>query len=775
MTSSAPDPFEPASALERLAGTGTGGLIHVETIPGRPADLRDWPDWVDPQVEAAVRGSGVTSLWSHQRRAADLVHSGEDVVLCTGTASGKSLGYQLPMLSAVSAGADAPTGRGATALYLAPTKALAADQEARIRSWAIPTVRAAVLDGDTPRDERRWIRDHAGLILSNPDLLHHTLLPTHERWASFFRSLQVVVVDECHQYRGVFGTHVALVLRRLRRVAARYGSDPVFVLASATIASPAGHASALVGRPVTAVTDDGSPRQELTFGLWRPGMIDTPQGEVQRGAIAETADLMTRLVDDGVQTLAFAKSRVGVERVADSVRHHVTEPTTQIAAYRGGYLPEERRAIERDLRTGRLRGVAATNALELGIDVSGLDAVIVAGWPGTTASLWQQVGRAGRSGRRSLALFVAADDPLDTYLVNHPESLFGRPVEPSVINPENPHVLAPHLAAAAYELALTPDDVEYFGESLPQLADTLARARILRSRPRGWFWDRDDRPGDHLNLRGNLGTPVAIVEKRSGAVLGTVDGDRAETTVHTGAVYVHQGKTYVVTNYDVEAALAEVTPGDPGWTTWATSDSQFEIAQVEAGGRHGDLEWHYGQIVVHKQVTGFLRRLPGGEVIGQHPLDFPVHTLRTRGTWWTLPADVLAAAGVDEPSLPGALHAAEHAAIGLLSFVAQSDRWDVGGVSTALHQDTGLPTVVVYDGFPGGAGIAHSGFRQPARWIEATLDAVRNCRCRSGCPACIQSPKCGNGNEPLDKDAAIKVLGLVRDYLRPPVRPAIEP
>lgn len=268
---------------------------------------------------------------------------------------------------------------------------------------------------------------------------------------------------------------------------------------------------------------------------------------------------------------------------------------------------------------------------------------------------------------------------------------------------------------------------------------------------------------------------MAIVEKRSGAVLGTVDGDRAETTVHTGAVYVHQGKTYVVTNYDVEAALAEVTPGDPGWTTWATSDSQFEIAQVEAGGRHADLEWHYGQIVVHKQVTGFLRRLPGGEVIGQHPLDFPVHTLRTRGTWWTLPADVLAAAGVDEPSLPGALHAAEHAAIGLLSFVAQSDRWDVGGVSTALHQDTGLPTVVVYDGFPGGAGIAHSGFRQPARWIEATLDAVRNCRCRSGCPACIQSPKCGNGNEPLDKDGAIKVLGLVRDYLRPPVRPAIEP
>lgn len=762
-------------ALQTLDGKGTGQLVHVERIAGRAARECDWPDWVDPSVEAAIRGSGITTLWAHQREAADLVHNGVDTVVSTGTASGKSLGYQLPMLSAVSAGAAAATGRGATALYLAPTKALAADQEARIRAWAIPTVRAALFDGDTPQDERRWIRDHAGLILSNPDLLHHTLLPTHERWASFFRALQVVVVDECHQYRGVFGTHVALVLRRLRRVAARYGADPVFVLASATIASPAEHASALVGRPVRAVAQDGSPRRDLTFGLWRPGMIDTPQGQVQRGAIAETADLMTALVDQGVQTLAFARSRVGVERVADTVRHHVTEPTTQVAAYRGGYLPEERRALERDLRTGRLRGVAATNALELGIDVSGLDAVLLAGWPGTTASLWQQVGRAGRSGRESLAVFVAADDPLDSYLVNHPQTLFGRPVEPAVINPQNPHVLAPHLAAAAYELALTPDDVSYFGDGMPALADTLATAKILRRRPRGWFWDRDDRPGDHLNLRGDLGEPVAIVETRSGRVLGTVDGGRAETTVHTGAVYVHQGRSHVVTSLDVENAVAEVVVGDPGWTTWATSTSEFEIARVDQRVEAQGLQWCAGQIVVRQQVTGFLRRLPSGEVIGQHPLDFPVHTLRTRGTWWTLPPSILSAAGLDDARLPGALHAAEHAAIGLLSYVAQSDRWDVGGVSTALHPDTGLPTVVVYDGLPGGAGIAERGFADGRRWISATLDAIRGCRCRKGCPACVQSPKCGNGNEPLDKQGAIIVLQLVLDRLTtPPALPGSE-
>lgn len=348
--------FDPATALARLAGAGTGGLVHVEHIPGRDAVRADWPDWVDPQVEAAIRGSGITSLWEHQRRTVDLVRNGQDVVLCTGTASGKSLGYQLPMLSTVSEGSSAPTGRGATALYLAPTKALAADQEARIRQWAIPTVRAALLDGDTPFDERRWIRDHAALILTNPDLVHHTLLPTHERWASFFRALELVVVDECHQYRGVFGTHVALVLRRLRRVAARYGADPTFVLASATVASPEVHASALIGRPVTAVTEDASPRRAMTFGLWRPGMVDSPEGAVQRSAIAETADLMSRLVESGVQTLAFAKSRTGVERVADTVRHRLGDRGLAVAAYRGGYLPEDRRELERDLRTGKRAG-----------------------------------------------------------------------------------------------------------------------------------------------------------------------------------------------------------------------------------------------------------------------------------------------------------------------------------------------------------------------------------------------------------------------------------
>jgi DEAD/DEAH box helicase domain-containing protein len=392
-------------------------------------------------VYAACAGAGITSLWSHQREAADLARAGRHVVMSTGTASGKSLGYLLPVMTAVVEGADAPTGRGATALYLSPTKALAADQLARIQAWAVPGVRAATYDGDTPTEERRWIRDHAQLVLSNPDLVHHSLLPGHERWAPFLRALRYVVVDECHVYRGVFGSHLAALLRRLRRVCARYGASPTFVLASATVRDPALHAERLTGLTFEEVTLDGSPREAMTFALWEPGEL--PDGSGRRSATSEAADLLASLVANGVQTVAFARSRAGVEALATSARRTLDdagEPraAAAVAAYRGGYLPEERRQLERALRDGSIVGLAATNALELGVDVSGLDAVLMAGWPGTRASLWQQAGRAGRAGTRSLAVYVAADDPLDTYVVSHPEVVFGQPVEAAVLDPVNP-------------------------------------------------------------------------------------------------------------------------------------------------------------------------------------------------------------------------------------------------------------------------------------------------------------------------------------------------
>ena len=770
----APRPvFDPPEVLSRLSrGRRPERLVHVHEVPARPEQSAPWPEWVAPEVYSAFSMSGITSLWSHQREAADSAHDGMNVVISTGTASGKSLGYLLPVLSDVIDGARAPSGRGVTALYLSPTKALAADQLARLDALAIPGLRAATFDGDTPADERRWIRDHCQYVLSNPDLVHHSLLPGHPRWAPFLRSLRYVVVDECHVYRGVFGSHLAALLRRLRRVAAHYGSFPTFILASATVADPQRQASALIGMPVRPVTVDGSPRESMTFGLWEPGLtpagggrdVDGLDPPHRRSAVAETADLLADLVADGVQTVAFGRSRAGVEVIAASARRSLNEvdlslgPT--VAAYRGGYLPEERRDLERRLRSGALRGLAATNALELGIDVSGLDAVLMAGWPGTCASMWQQAGRAGRSGSPSLAVLIAGDDPLDTYLVHHPGALFDRPVEAAVLDPQNPYVLAPHLTAAAAELPLTAADAEVFGPTMVGLLEVLVARGLLRRRPGGWFWTRPERATDHVSLRGT-GETVRIVERSTGRVLGTVDGAAAHSSVHTGAVYVHQGQPFVVAHYDLEGSHAVVVAGDPGWSTRARSVSAFDIGTIEQSQTWGPVELRFGSVDVRSRVTSFLRLLPGGEVLGEHPLDLPERSLHTKAVWWTMTEQMLDAAGVKEGCIPGAAHAAEHAAIGMLPLVATSDRWDIGGVSTALHPDTGRPTILVYDGHPGGAGFAERGFLAAAIWLTATRDAILACECASGCPSCVHSPKCGNGNEPLDKAGAIALLTAV--------------
>lgn len=751
----------PAQHLSRLAGDGPPGrLVHVEQIPARPARLAQWPDDLEPAVLSALLAGGLERPWSHQREAIDLARAGQHVVLATGTASGKSLGYLVPVLSSVLEASTRGGVRGPTALYLAPTKALAADQLARIEAFAVPGVRAATYDGDTPPDERRWVREHANVVLTNPDLLHHSLLPGHARWSRFLRDLQYVVVDECHVYRGVFGAHVAAVLRRLRRVAGRYGASPTVVLASATVTDPAAHASRLTGLPVHAVTTDGSPRGAMTFALWEPV---TDEDGTRRSATTEAAELLADLVGHGVQTVAFARSRAGAESLATGARRRLEalDPGSgaAVAAYRGGYLPQDRRELERGLRSGAVRGLAATNALELGIDVSGLDAVLVAGWPGRRASLWQQAGRAGRSGGESLAVLVAADDPLDSYLVTHPEAIFEAPVEATVVDPDNPHVLAPHLAAAAAELPLGEADLELFGPGSRRLLDVLVAGGILRRRPTGWFWAREDRPAEHISLRG-ASDVVAVVETRTGRVVGTVDEASAHAQVHTGAVHVHQGEAWVVTELDLEGRAAHVVRGDPGWSTFAESVSRFDVLSTDRVAQRARVRAAYGSVRVTGQVTAFTRRLPSGEVIGRHSLDLPERSLTTKAVWWTVDPEVLLAAGVAEEAVPGALHAAEHAAIGMLPLVATSDRWDVGGVSTALHPDTGLPTVMVYDGYPGGAGFAERAFVAFEAWARATRDAVLGCPCRAGCPACVQSPKCGNGNEPLDKAGAVVVLEL---------------
>lgn len=767
----------PGTVLDRLtAGAGRAARItHTEHLPPRPGRHAVWPHRIRPEVINAIQQAGIEHPWAHQAAAAEHALDGESVVIATGTASGKSLAYLAPVLSTLLDGSEAANGRGTTALYLAPTKALAADQRRAVKELASPLgnrVRPAVYDGDTPVEEREWVRQYANYVLTNPDMLHRGILPSHPRWASFLRSLRYIVVDECHTYRGVFGSHVAQVLRRLRRVCARYGAHPVFLLASATAADPAVAAGRLTGLPVTEVSDDASPRGELVFALWEPPLTEL-HGEkgapVRRTATAETADLLTDLALQGVRTVAFVRSRRGAELIAVISQERLAEVdrtlARRVAAYRGGYLPEERRALEGALHSGELLGLAATTALELGVDVSGLDAVLIAGYPGTRASLWQQAGRAGRSGQGALAVLVARDDPLDTFLVHHPEALFRQPVESTVLDPDNPYVLAPHLCAAAAELPLTDQDLELFGPTAPGLLPQLESAGLLRRRTAGWYWTRRERAADLTDIRGEGGRPVQIVEAATGRLLGTVDEPAAHTAVHDGAVHLHQGRTYVVKQLDLEDSVALVEEANPPYSTTARDTTSISILETDTEIPWGAGRLCYGSVEVTNQVVSFLRRrLITGEVLGETKLDLPPRTLRTRAVWWTVTEDQLDAARVNPEQLGGALHAAEHASIGLLPLFATCDRWDIGGVSVPLHPDTLLPTVFVYDGHPGGAGFAERAFHTARDWLDATREAIASCECDAGCPSCIQSPKCGNGNDPLHKRAAVRLLTvLLRD------------
>jgi DEAD/DEAH box helicase domain-containing protein len=774
-----------AKAARLLADRARGGrLTHVERIPARDGRAVSWPSWVPPLIVDRLRQAGVHAPWEHQAAVSEHARGGRNVIISTGTASGKSLGYLLPALTAAI--------EGGTVLYIAPSKALAADQLRVIRGLGLAGVRAAAVDGDTSIAERDWARTHANYVLTNPDMLHHSLLPRHNRWAGFFRRLQYVIIDECHHYRGVFGSHMAQIVRRLQRISSCHGrpgalsawapgaaltapapapapAAPVYILSSATVSQPGQYARALTGLDAAEVTDDCSPRGPLTFALCEPPLTRL-RGEagapIRRTAAAEAASLLADLVADGVRTLAFVRSRRSAETIALSAKRALAaagaaDLAGRVAAYRAGYLPEDRRAVEQALRSGEVSGLATTNALELGVDICGLDAVILAGWPGTRASLWQQAGRAGRGGGGAVAVLVARDDPLDTYLVHHPEAVFGAPVEATVIDPDNPYVLAPHLCAAAAELPLTDADLKLFGPAAAGVVDGLAARKLLRRRDSGWFWARRDAAAT-ANIRGTGGFGVQVVEETTGQLLGTIDEPSAHTLVHAGAIYLHQGETFLVTALDLAERVALVRAGDPGYTTTAR-----ELTEIEVGGPPDTVAWgeaalHFGPVDVTRQAVSYLRRRTDtGEVLSEELLDLPPRSLRTRGVWWTVsPAQRarLAGLGVD---IAGAAHAAEHAAIGLLPLFAGCDRWDIGGVSADLHPATGRLTVFVYDGHEGGAGFAERAFRTAAAWLKATRSAIASCECDDGCPSCVQSPKCGNGNQPLSKAGAVHLLDIL--------------
>ena len=749
----------------------TSHVTHVEHLEASPATWGPWPGWVDPGLRQTLHDASITRLYSHQAQTAQLAWEGRDVVVATGTSSGKSLGYQLPVLTAL---ANDPA---ACALYLTPTKALGSDQLHATTSLAPAGVHPAPYDGDTPVEARPAIREESRFVFTNPDMVHAGILPNHARWSRLLRHLRYVVVDECHTYRGVFGANVALVLRRLLRLADAYGSRPTLIFASATAADPAAQASRLCGRDVAAVTEDGAPTGERTIALWEPGFIEGAEGDngapVRRAATTEAASLMSSLVLQGARTLTFVRSRRAAELVAMRAREDLVvagraDFAERVASYRAGYLAEDRRRLQRALDEGDLLGLATTNALELGIDVGGLDAVVMAGFPGTVASFRQQAGRAGRRGQASVVVMVARDEPMDTYLVNHPDALLGRPVENSVFNPSNPYILRGHMYCAAVEKPLTARDVEAFGAR--DVVDGLVREGYLRARPRGWFavprLEGEPTPETahaSVSLRGGTGSEVMIVDVSDGRLLGTVDAGRAASQVHDGAVYIHQGEHFVIETLNLDDYVALARPEMPDYSTQARSTTEITIlGEASARANPSPGLWVANlDVEVVDRVTGYVVRLADGTVSEHIPLDVPEQRLITRAVAYTIDPLALDAMGIAAGQIPGALHAAEHAAIGLLPLLATCDRWDIGGVSTALHQDTLLPTVFVYDGHPGGAGFADEGYARFHEWMAATYEAVRSCACESGCPSCVQSPKCGNGNQPLDKGAALALLGAL--------------
>jgi len=749
------------------------GLVHLERLPARPARFGELHR---PLPEVVWASLGVERLWRHQAQAIDLVRDGHSVVVATGTASGKSLCYQAPIAEA----AVAPVRPG-TSLCLFPTKALAQDQARALFALDVPGLVPATYDGDSSPEERTWARAKATVLLTNPEMLHSALLPHHARWSTYLARLQYVVVDELHVLRGIFGTHVAHLLRRLRRLCAHYGSEPTFVFSSATIGAPGRLASELCGLPVTEVTDDGSPRGERLVALWNPKVEPEAATEVidptdhddgrhplgpRRSTNKETAALVAELVGAGHRTIAFCRSRRGAEVVAAEVQRRLpAELRPAVRAYRGGYLAAERREIEDALFSGRLRAVVATTALELGIDVGGLDACVLNGFPGTIASLWQQAGRAGREGQESLAVLVAGDDQLDQWLMANPRELFTRAPEPAVINPANPYVLLPHLACAAYERPLTPADERWWGDLLDDGVRRLVLDDQLRLRPRrhemSAVWSGRGWPAHGVGLRSGVAAEVRIVDG-DGELVGTVDLGRAPSQVHPGATYLHQGTHWKVATLDLDGRLAVVEPHDGGEWTQPRSETQVRIAEVEQQRTVGRARLALGSIEVSTQVTGYRRRdAATGEVLGHEDLDLPTQHLSTRAVWYTVDPAVLAAADIAPAAVPGTLHAVEHCAIGMLPLFTICDRWDVGGVSTPYQADTGLPTIAIYDGYPGGAGIADLGYEAADRHLHATLEAVLACGCDDGCPSCVQSPKCGNDNEPLDKAGATRLLEVI--------------
>lgn len=746
------------SVLERLAAeaTGRGVDVTVLPVPGRIARYGSIDGGLAAPVEAFLERRGIANLYGHQVTAVEALRSGQHVVLATGTASGKSLAYQIPIAEA------ALDTTPATALCLFPTKALAADQLQSFRSMLIPEVGAYSYDGDTHPDERAWVRQHANVLLTNPDMCHRAILPAHRRWATFLMRLQFIVIDELHSLRGVFGSHVSHVVRRLLRLCDQYGSKPTICFTSATIGNPGELAETIAAVSVDVIADDGSPRPDSDLALWRrPRPID---GSAIPSADIEVARLLGSFAAEGHRALAFAGSRRNAESIAAQAQQMFRDDKERIAAYRGGFLPQERRELEDHFRDGSLRALAATNALELGIDIPGLDAVILNGFPGTIASLRQQIGRAGRRDTPSAAIVVNGDDQLDAWYFDHPEQFITRSPEPAVVNPSNPRMLRAHVACAAAELPLTPADRDRFGDDLDDVVTDLVRDDLLLVRGRELIWAPSWSPAAEVDLRSGGGGEVRLrcIDGPEPVLVGTIDSGRAPLGVHPGAVYVHQGRHYRVATLDLESRYAELVTVDGSEYTQARQSSEIAIVETDEVRRYGTFSHAVGTVEVESCVTGYqVRDRATRVVLDTVTLDLPPQRLTTRSSWIVIDPSVVELLDFGTEETLSAMHAIEHAMIGMLPLFAICDRWDVGGLSMSDHPETLAPTLFIYDGYPGGAGIADVAFSRGISHVRATHDLVTSCGCEAGCPSCIQSPKCGNWNEFLDKSAAVALLGEI--------------
>jgi DEAD/DEAH box helicase domain-containing protein len=744
-----------------------GQIAHVERISARKARSGRLKKPLSPLLRKALRKVGVEKLYKHQAQAIDAVREGHSVVMATSTASGKTLCYNLPVLEVIIA------DWRAKALYLFPTKALAQDQLRSLRELTrhdLRDVRFGTYDGDTPRSARARLRKSASIILTNPDMLSLGILPNHTLWANFFKNLKFVVIDEAHVYRGVFGSHVACVIRRLRRLCQHYGSSPQFICCSATIANPGEHVERLTGVSVIVVDDDGSPTGSKDFVLWNPPFVDLAR-TARRSANSEATSIFVEMVKQGIRNITFTRARRVAELILLYARQALAKEAPQLASlvksYRAGYLPQERRQIEQELFTGRLLGVTATNALELGVDVGSLDATILVGYPGTIASTWQQVGRAGRGVRHSLAVLIGFDSPLDQFFMRHPQELFGRSHEHALINPDNVYILEKHLPCAAHELPLSNqrgpsslDDEALFGPGFVEAMIGLEHKSILEYRNERWYYMGFGYPAEGVNIRSISGGSVRLLNEAQGyRALEEIELTTAFSRVHPGAIYLHQGESYLVTDLDWEMGLAYLRPVEVNYYTLPREINDVSIIRSL---RHQQLPAttaYLGQVRVTQQVIGYKRVQQFSETtLSVEYLDLPAQSFETVALWFDVFPGIAQRVVRHRLDFHGGLHAVEHASIGILPLFAMCDRLDIGGLSTPHHPDTAQAQIFIYDAFPGGVGIAEKGFELLTQLWKATLETISECPCESGCPSCIQSPKCGNNNEPLDKEAAILIL-----------------